>query len=70
MNGKGDSPRSCFSRRFKQNFDNINWNKLRTIDDVCGNVKGTFKHQLKESEEDCKLQQNVIRQRIKKLKNK
>ena len=23
--GKGDSPRNCFSNRFKQNFDSINW---------------------------------------------
>ena len=23
--GKGDSPRSCFSNRFKQNYDSINW---------------------------------------------
>jgi hypothetical protein len=23
--GKGDTPRNCFSHRFKQNFDSINW---------------------------------------------
>ena len=23
--GKGDKPRNCFSNRFKQNFDSINW---------------------------------------------
>lgn len=23
--GKGDKPRNCFSDRFKQNFDSINW---------------------------------------------
>jgi len=23
--GKGDSPRNCFSDRFKKNFDSINW---------------------------------------------
>jgi hypothetical protein len=23
--GKGDSPRNCFSNRFKENFDSINW---------------------------------------------
>jgi hypothetical protein len=23
--GKGDKARSCFSNRFKQNFDSINW---------------------------------------------
>jgi len=25
--GKGDSPRNCFSHRFKQNFDSINWSE-------------------------------------------
>jgi hypothetical protein len=23
--GKGDKPRSCFSKQFKENFDVINW---------------------------------------------
>jgi len=23
--GKGDKPRNCFSDRFKENFDSINW---------------------------------------------
>jgi hypothetical protein len=27
MNGKGDSPRNCFSKEFKKNFDRINWGK-------------------------------------------
>jgi hypothetical protein len=25
--GKGDSPRNCFSNRFKQNFDSIKWSE-------------------------------------------
>ena len=25
MNGKGDSPRNCYSKQFKDNFDNIKW---------------------------------------------
>ena len=25
MNGKGDSPRNCFSQRFRDNYDLINW---------------------------------------------
>jgi hypothetical protein len=24
--GKGSKPRNCFSKQFKQNFDEINWN--------------------------------------------
>ena len=25
MNGKGDAPRNCFSKQFKENYDSINW---------------------------------------------
>ena len=27
--GKGDKPRNCFSNRFKQNFNSINWSDER-----------------------------------------
>ncbi len=27
MSGKGDKPRSCFSKQFKDNFDQIDWTK-------------------------------------------
>ena len=27
MNGKGDSPRNCFSDQFRNNFETINWSK-------------------------------------------
>jgi len=27
MNGKGDSPRNCFSDQFRNNFETINWGK-------------------------------------------
>jgi hypothetical protein len=27
--GKGDKARNCFSNRFKQNFDSINWSDER-----------------------------------------
>ena len=27
MAGKGDKPRSCFSKRFKDNYDEIDWGK-------------------------------------------
>lgn len=26
MNGKGDKPRNCFSKAFKSNYEDINWN--------------------------------------------
>tara|TARA_R100000008_G_C3581383_1_gene168760 strand:+ start:2319 stop:2462 length:144 start_codon:yes stop_codon:yes gene_type:complete len=25
--GKGDNPRSCFSKKFKDNYDKIDWKK-------------------------------------------
>ena len=28
-NGKGDSPRNNFSKKFKENFDSINWKKKK-----------------------------------------
>ena len=32
MNGKGDSPRNCFSKQFKDRYDDINWrNKNKTL---------------------------------------
>jgi len=27
QNGKGDNPRNCFSRQFKDNYETINWSK-------------------------------------------
>ena len=26
MNGKGDKPRNCFSKNYKSNYEEINWN--------------------------------------------
>jgi len=26
-NGKGDKPRNCFSNKFKDNYDSIDWSK-------------------------------------------
>lgn len=25
--GKGDSPRNCFSKKYRDNYDSINWKK-------------------------------------------
>jgi len=49
-NGKGDSPRNCFSKAFKDNYDSINWGRSKSIDEFCGSPKGTFKKFLKESQ--------------------
>jgi hypothetical protein len=36
---KGDKPRNCFSRKFKDNFAKINWSKLQT--EMVGKTKVT-----------------------------
>jgi hypothetical protein len=69
MNGKGDSPRNCFSKEYKSNFDEINWGRVKTIDEVCGNPKGTFKRNLKETEEELQKAENVRAERILKKQN-
>tara|TARA_Y100001938_G_scaffold59411_1_gene83012 strand:- start:3664 stop:3807 length:144 start_codon:yes stop_codon:yes gene_type:complete len=28
-NGKGDAPRNCHSKKFKDNYDNIDWGKKK-----------------------------------------
>lgn len=33
QNGKGDSPRNCYSKRFKENYDVINWGRIKVIDE-------------------------------------
>ena len=29
LNGKGDAPRNCHSKKFKDNYDNIDWGKKK-----------------------------------------
>lgn len=29
-NGKGDKPRNCFSKKYKKNYDSINWGKKKS----------------------------------------
>ncbi len=37
--GKGDKPRNCFSRKYRDNFDSINWNKnIKKIPDKQANA--------------------------------
>ncbi len=43
MNGKGDSPRNCFSKQFKNNYDDISWNNSKSTDSLSGSLKGNFK---------------------------
>jgi len=32
--GKGDKPRNCYSKRFKDNYSQINWGSNKKIDKV------------------------------------
>tara|TARA_Y100001973_G_scaffold59283_1_gene87265 strand:+ start:2761 stop:2898 length:138 start_codon:yes stop_codon:yes gene_type:complete len=29
QNGKGDTPRSCFSKKYRSNYDDIEWGKKK-----------------------------------------
>ena len=31
MNGKGDAPRNCFSKQYKDNYETINWSKKISV---------------------------------------
>jgi hypothetical protein len=66
MNGKSDRPRNCFSKQFKSNYDSINWGRPKTIDEVCGVPKGTFKHNLKEQSEQLNSQEKARQKRLRK----
>ena len=43
MNGKGDKPRNCFSKQYKNNYDDINWNT---------NSESQFKDSRESNEQD------------------
>ena len=30
--GKGDKPRNCFSQKYRDNYDSIDWNKKEKIE--------------------------------------
>lgn len=54
QSGKGDKPRSCFSKLFKKNYDEINWKSQKKLD----NFKNKS-HSLKsEAENSGKSNQN------------
>ena len=64
--GKGDSPRNCFSNKFRSNYDDINWGRPKTIDEVFDVPKGTFQRKLKESENVLTQHEQTRQKRIKK----
>lgn len=39
--GKGDKPRNCFSQKYRDNYDAINWNKKENIEySICYDENG------------------------------
>lgn len=44
--GKGSSPRSCFSRQFKDNYSEINWNNKRN------KIQKVYKVEIKQGNRD------------------
>lgn len=38
--GKGDKPRNCFSKQFKNNFDQIDWKKKKETNAQVKEYKG------------------------------
>jgi hypothetical protein len=40
--GKGDRPRNCFSKKFKNNYDNIIWKQNKKKPEKQKNNKNTF----------------------------
>ncbi len=39
MSGKGDKPRNCFSKRFRDNYDEINWGGTESKRDYKGHSR-------------------------------
>lgn len=36
--GKGDKPRNCFSQKYRDNYDSINWNKKNETNETNNDV--------------------------------
>lgn len=58
MNGKGDSPRNCYSKQFKNNYDQIEWRSNETKTQRQGSVpacsarfKATDRHGYRDSKD-------------------
>lgn len=41
--GKGDKPRNCFSKKYKSNYDSINWGNVQPCPSCKSNMKKHFK---------------------------
>ena len=41
--GKGDKPRNCFSKKYKSNYDSINWGNTKTCEHCNSIMKKKYK---------------------------
>ena len=41
--GKGDKPRNCFSKQYKNNYDSIAWPKVKECKNCKSKMKKNFK---------------------------
>jgi hypothetical protein len=39
--GKGDKPRNCFSQKYRNNYDDINWNKKENKNEKIADTSDT-----------------------------
>ena len=55
MAGKGDKPRSCFSKRFKNNYDEIDWGRGKGKRNRKRNARGFLnnKPRVRKQQGDC-----------------
>ena len=44
QSGKGDKPRNCFSKSYKNNYDSINWEDNKKCADASDANKNSPKH--------------------------
>lgn len=55
MAGKGDKPRSCFSKRFKDNYDEIDWGRGKSKRNCKRNARCFLKNKprVRKQQGDC-----------------
>lgn len=42
--GKGDSPRNCFSEKYRINYENIKWNKKNDKNQINTNISSASQY--------------------------
>ena len=44
MAGKGDKPRNCFTKQFRDNYNQIKWNRKKVKKKRCRSMKTIIKY--------------------------